>query len=153
VFTGRYVDVLVITRTAVFLFFSLVFFCFLKQLLRMSRYKFGGYLQSSTGIETTVLNVLSGYPFQRKVEAAGERYEYIKSKVLLKEYIDNDEKPDQIAEEDTEDNKEQSANYEKKRHKKNEIMRSLLNDDPYEIMGLGHLRWRATEEDIRSACK
>lgn len=29
---------------------------------------------------------------------------------------------------------------------------AVLTEDPYELLGLGHLRWRATEDQIKKAC-
>jgi hypothetical protein len=28
----------------------------------------------------------------------------------------------------------------------------MLSEDPYELLGLGHLRWRANEDQIKKAC-
>ncbi len=44
---------------------------------------------------------------------------------------------------------EQQEKFEKKRHKK---LTAKQLEDPYEVLGLGHLRWQATLEDIKAAC-
>jgi hypothetical protein len=36
--------------------------------------------------------------------------------------------------------------------KDKELSDSLLGQDHYAVLNLSHLRWRATEEDIRRAC-
>ncbi len=36
--------------------------------------------------------------------------------------------------------------------KKKQMAALQFAEDPYELLGLGHLRWRATDDDIRKAC-
>jgi len=93
---------------------------------------------------------LSGYPFQKKIEPVGEAYQKLVRKLSGIEdetTKDKNKKEKEDVTDDAEDastSKEQQAKFEQKRHKK--VLLSGDTDDPYEIMGLAHLRWRATDE-------
>jgi hypothetical protein len=52
------------------------------------------------------------------------------------------------AEEETEEDRKEEEKY---KHKKKTVLKVL--EDYYEVLGLGELRWRATAEDIKKACK
>jgi hypothetical protein len=65
-------------------------------------------------------------------------------KSLEEPIADDDEKNEDLL------SKEQQAKYEAKRHKK--LLSGTL-EDAYEILGLEKLRWQATDEDIKQACK
>jgi len=67
--------------------------------------------------------------------------------LLLKGPTEEDKDEDE-EEEDEEDllDGDQKAKFEQKRHKK-----LTHEEDYYEILGLGHLRWRATEDQIKKA--
>lgn len=53
---------------------------------------------------------------------------------------DNDD-----TEKETDDNKEQEH------HSKKITIEDMLKDDYYKVLGLGELKWRATDEQVRSA--
>lgn len=112
------------------------------------------FLEGPNGFSgSEVVSSLSGYPHQKKIEAAGRHYSAFIRKYLGIEEDFEDEKAKESIKKDEE--KEEAENisaedkkkYEQKRHKK-----LLQSDDYYDILGLGHLRWKATDEDIRKAC-
>nr|BAJ99217.1 predicted protein [Hordeum vulgare subsp. vulgare] len=86
---------------------------------------------------------LSGYPFHRKIEAAGHGYQaWLKRRSghVDEPVVEEIKSPLNIT-------KEQEDMFSHKKHKK---VLEMGVEDPYEIMGLSHLRWRATEDDIRT---
>jgi len=85
---------------------------------------------------------LSGYPFQRSIEAAGIGYQN-----LLRRLRGDDQKEEEKKDELDDISEEDQAKFEKHRHK----VEHIVGDDPYEIMGLAELRWRATEDDIKNS--
>jgi len=93
---------------------------------------------------SSIISNLSGYPYKRKVEAAGKYYQEIIQK-LSGQYVEEQKELEETTP------IEETNKYEKKRHKKTVDISKVLVEDPYEIMGLEHLRWRATEEDIKQA--
>jgi len=106
-----------------------------------------------TGSE--IICSLSGYPNQKKIEPVGEAYQKLLKRLSGIEETsskdNNKTEKDEVTDdtEDTSTSKEQQAKFEQKRHKK--VLLSGDTEDPYEIMGLGHLRWLATDEDIKSS--
>eukprot|EP01103_Thecamoeba_quadrilineata_P005051 TRINITY_DN14905_c0_g1_i1.p1 TRINITY_DN14905_c0_g1~~TRINITY_DN14905_c0_g1_i1.p1 ORF type:complete len:665 (+),score=167.75 TRINITY_DN14905_c0_g1_i1:48-1997(+) len=86
---------------------------------------------------------MSGWPCYKKIEAAGQPYEHFLAKRYnLKVESKEEEKKDEVDEED----QSKSEEYQKKKKKK-----ILTTDDYYELLGLSHLRWKATTKDIRDA--
>lgn len=90
--------------------------------------------------------------YKRVIEAAGARFEvYYREQILRKAPLQVEEEPEeQKAEEFT---AEQINNFEKKRHKKNDadILRESLEENFYNILGLGELGMGASESQIKSA--
>eukprot|EP01116_Phalansterium_solitarium_P008413 TRINITY_DN2230_c0_g1_i1.p1 TRINITY_DN2230_c0_g1~~TRINITY_DN2230_c0_g1_i1.p1 ORF type:complete len:639 (-),score=255.63 TRINITY_DN2230_c0_g1_i1:201-2117(-) len=91
---------------------------------------------------------LSGYPCQKQIEQAGEGYEQLILRRSGHLHADPVADSDDVDEEkDAKPMTEEELKFEAKRHKK----RLEVSDDPYEILNLGHLRFRATDEDIKQA--
>lgn len=91
---------------------------------------------------------------QRKVEPVGETYEiYLCKKLGLIEDSDSDVEEGK-AEEDTDEgiNKDKMNEKRKKAHK-DDIMKKLIFKNHYHALGLEHLQFSATIEDIRKAYK
>ncbi len=103
------------------------------------------YSSGNQGSRILIKSYLSGYPFKRSVEAAGEKYQTILRLLSGESLGSYDSREEESVP------KEEEAKYEQKRHKRDDMAKFL--EDPYEILGLGHLRWRATEEDIKQTCE
>lgn len=91
---------------------------------------------------------LGGYPWYKTIEQAGRGYAaFIKRRSGVEEVV---EKKEEKEKEDDKDkvSKEDEEKFSHKRHKK---AIEAEGDDPYIIMGLDHLRWKATDDDIKTA--
>jgi len=93
-----------------------------------------------TGIE--IITKMAG-PIQKKIEPAGRGYLSLLRRL---QGLEEEEK------EEIHLSKEQEEKYEQKRHKKEQI-HLLTEEDYYILMGLDHLRFRATEDEIKQAYK
>ncbi|PRP88641.1 hypothetical protein PROFUN_02737 [Planoprotostelium fungivorum] len=91
---------------------------------------------------------LGGYPFFKKIEAAGKPYqEWLKRKEEPEP--ESALSPSEVSSGPQDKlSKEQRAKLEQKRHIR--LINGII-DDPYEIMGLEVKRWEATEDEIKSA--
>jgi DnaJ family protein C protein 2 len=96
---------------------------------------------------------LSGFPFKQsidslRVEAAGVNFEAMLLRKLRGEpQVEAEEEP-QI-DDATREHAEKMRKKHAQDHSKKQT--AVLTEDPYELLGLGHLRWRATEEQIKKA--
>jgi DnaJ family protein C protein 2 len=105
-----------------------------------------------TGWSGSVVSLkLSGYPFKQsienlRVEPAGTFFEAMLQRLLRGEPV-TEEEP-QI-----DDATRAHAEQKRKKHADGPAngAASLLSEDPYELLGLGHLRWRANEDQIKKA--
>ncbi|EFA82989.1 myb domain-containing protein [Heterostelium album PN500] len=98
---------------------------------------------------------LGGWPCIRSVDPVGKGFEFVWKKLQRKEhdtgvYEDINQADDDEDEEDNVSDEHFNALKEKYKNKSKDWLKDI---DHYEIMGLGHLRWRATENDIKVAYK
>jgi len=90
---------------------------------------------------------LGGYPWHKKIEAAGIGYQNFVRRMRGETIEDKSAKEDAEEAEGADISNEDKQRFHPKKHKKT----LELSEDPYEIMGLNNLRWRATDDDIRVA--
>jgi len=97
---------------------------------------------------TEVVSSLSGWPYQRTIEAAGSRFAtFLKKKTG--EWNDLDE----VQAGDEQDKKQEGDEeaFTAKMANKHKTWSKEKAEDYYELMGLGDLRWRANAEEIKAA--
>lgn len=86
---------------------------------------------------------LGGYPAYKTIEQAGYAYQALVRRRMGIEEVVVKAKVVEAPKVNEEDDK-----YHPKNHKRTI---ETANDDPYVIMGLDHLRWKATEDDVKIA--
>jgi len=108
-------------------------------------------------------SVMSGWPFYKSIEAAGsahlelvtERSMGIYSNYTKEENNDQDQEKEEKKEEnnkqENKDNKSGDSIKEKFANRTRKKKTTEKEKDYYEILGLGHLRWGATDKDIKKS--
>lgn len=96
-----------------------------------------------------VVSPLSGFPYQRTIEPAGRSFITLLARFKDGIYIG------ELEDDDTESEKngaeEGDAEGEQYSHKHKTLTKDV--DDLYDLLGLGHLRWRANDDDIKASYK
>lgn len=85
------------------------------------------------------------------MEAAGQAFEQMIARKLRGEAGEAAEE-EPLIDEATRAHAEKMRKKHADEHASNVSRSALLTEDPYELLGLGHLRWRATEDQIKKAC-
>jgi hypothetical protein len=100
---------------------------------------------------TAVARLHIGAPFEQKqIEPAGAFYELLLDRIanVGQEAINRENPAEADAVADETENDEEAKKY--GQHKKKKFNRH--SEDLYELLGLEHLRWQATQDDIKRAC-
>ncbi|GAM28076.1 hypothetical protein SAMD00019534_112520, partial [Acytostelium subglobosum LB1] len=99
-----------------------------------------------------------GWPCIRSIDPVGKAFEFIWKRVQKKEpdtgLYEDRQADDGSSSSSSDDDGDKDEHFKKLKEKYQGKSKDWLKDiDNYEIMGLAHLRWRATENDIKNAYK
>jgi len=95
-----------------------------------------------------VVASMSDWPFQRTIEPAGRGFLTLLKK-LSGEYHEEDNEDDDDAEKKDDDADADLRRRSSHKHKLHPLEQNT--EDLYALLGLGHLRWRATNDDLKAA--
>eukprot|EP01111_Echinosteliopsis_oligospora_P015998 TRINITY_DN650_c0_g1_i1.p1 TRINITY_DN650_c0_g1~~TRINITY_DN650_c0_g1_i1.p1 ORF type:complete len:616 (+),score=203.02 TRINITY_DN650_c0_g1_i1:168-2015(+) len=98
--------------------------------------------------DAEIVSPLSGFPYKRTIEPAGRAYISLLTRFVDGVYIG------ELDEDDTEKEQNGAEEGDAQRGEKSSH-KSLTKDmdDLYDLLGLSHLRWRATDDDIKASYK
>merc|ERR1712137_554455 len=96
-----------------------------------------------------VVAPLSGYPFYKHIEAAGEAH--LELAMLRSKGIYHDVAKEETNESEQEVQERSGTNSDPIVEEPKPVQEITVDMDHYEILGLDHLRWKATEKDIKKA--